>query len=290
MNIIRRMIYKVLQAKAKGTCGRTLETGVDKGASEQPSRFNLRGIKMEVTSFNGRNMFVFRKKGASGKRHVIFLHGGGYVCQSSRMHWSFVADFVRKSGLVLYYPDYPLAPEHHSGAALEFVYDYYCHHLKTCNPDSVIVMGDSAGAGLSLSLLMKIRNEEIKMPEKGILISPFLDSELSDNRQREIDPQDPILTVDGLKACGKAYAGSLGLEDWRVNPIKGDLSGLCPLSIYTSDLDILHIDALRLKENLEEMKQSYTFYFEEGMPHDWVLFPGLPEARKARALIVGECV
>jgi len=289
MSMRSRMIYKALKAaNIKGSCGRRLKTGVDKNASEYPSKFDLRGLTIEVKVFESRNVFIIKKKDTSSQRHMIYLHGGGYVCQSSAMHWSFVTDFTRRTALEVCFLDYPLAPEYHSGKALDFVYNYYCQHLKTYDPDSVLIMGDSAGGGLTLSLLMKIRNENIKMPEKAILISPFVDSEVSDRRQRDIDLIDPILSVEELIACGIVYAGELSLKDWRVNPVKGDFKGLCPLSIYTGDNDILHIDAIRLKEKLDLSNQPYTYHFEPGMLHVWPLFPGLPEAGKAREQITKE--
>ncbi len=40
-------------------------------------------------------------------------------------------------------------------------------------------MGDSAGGGLALALEEKLSQEEIEMPEKTILISPWLDTRLT---------------------------------------------------------------------------------------------------------------
>ena len=71
-------------------------------------------------------------------------------------------------------------------------------------------MGDSAGGGLSLALLEKISQEDIKMPKKTILISPWLDVRMDNPKIEQVKEQDKKLNKEALKIAGLAYAESDG--------------------------------------------------------------------------------
>ena len=69
-------------------------------------------------------------------------------------------------------------------------------------PHALIIMGDSAGGGLSLALLEKISQEDIKMPKKTILISPWLDVRMDNPKIEQVKEQDKKLNKEALKILG----------------------------------------------------------------------------------------
>lgn len=262
-----------------------------------PPRRMLKGVDVEVSSFQERAVVSLtpREGEGAGRREgeILFLHGGAYLLPATPFHWELMADLAKRTGLKALFVDYPLAPEHHSGEALNFVLDFYHHRYGARMPQErkgpLFLVGDSAGGGLALALLMALRvTGRAPLPQKCFLVSPYLDAGCTDPRQREYEAVDPLLTVEGLRRAGRIYAGSLSLEDWRISPLFGDLSGLCPLSLYTSTADILHPDALRLKERLEAAGLPYSYHCQEDLLHEWLLFSFLPEGLAARERLAGE--
>src|SRR5262249_30242838 len=90
-------------------------------------------------------------------RHVLYLHGGGYVAGSRALYRHFtwrIATAARARVLAI---DYRLAPEHPFPAALDDAFAA-CRWLLggKADPRRTAVMGDSAGGGLALALLLRL--------------------------------------------------------------------------------------------------------------------------------------
>ena len=83
------------------------------------------------------------------------------------------------------------------------------------------------------------------------------------------------------------YAGDLDLKDPRVSPIYGELRGLGPITVLVGTRDLLLHDSRRLRDLAEAEGIEVThLHEEEDLSHVWPILP-LPEARRARAAIVG---
>lgn len=73
--------------------------------------------------------------------------------------------------------DYRLSPETPFPGGLHDVVVAYLHLTQDLGiePASIIVSGDSAGGGLSLALLLYLRDNKMPLPGGAILISPWCD-------------------------------------------------------------------------------------------------------------------
>ena len=91
----------------------------------------------------------------------------------------------------------------------------------------------------------------------------------------KIDPKDPLLSIDGLRASGESYAGSLPSDHPYVSPIKGNFLNLPPISIFIGTNDILYPDCVQLYERLSELNNPGLYFEAPGMLHDWMLYPFL---------------
>lgn len=288
-SIRSKMLYKMFPLlKVKGQFSECLRTGIDKMGRDSPAKLLLKGIEVDKQAFEGRKVTVIKSKKNLADATVLFIHGGANVCQSTMFHWEFITDFARRTNATVFCPDYPRLPQYSGSAAYEFVLRFYRHILQNKSNGKIYILGDSSGAGLSLSLGIGLKMEDESLPDRIILLSPLLDANCNDPRQIELELDDPFLSVEDIKEVSKAFAGDLSLDDWRISPLFGDVNYLCPISIYTSDCDFLHSDALKLREKLEEVGADYTYHFEPKMVHDWMLFRLLPEGVKARTLIADE--
>ena len=94
------------------------------------------------------------------------------MAEATSNHWEFIENLVDDTGATVILPDYPLTPKYNYKDVFNMVVPLYKEiQQKVDVSNELIIMGDSAGGGLSLALLEKISQEDIKMPKKTILIS-----------------------------------------------------------------------------------------------------------------------
>ena len=72
--------------------------------------------------------------------------------------------------------DYRLAPETRFPGPLHDAVSAYFRLVDDLHisPENIIIAGDSAGGGLSLALLLYLRDNEYPMPGGAILMSPWV--------------------------------------------------------------------------------------------------------------------
>ncbi len=207
---------------------------------------------------------------------ILYLHGGGYVGAISPFHWMFIDSLIKRLGVTVIVPFYPRAPENDVDANFAFMMPLYDELTKRHDPKTMMVMGDSAGAGLSLALSQQlIANDKIP-PAKIILLSPWLDARGNDPLQIPIEKNDCILGITGLQAAGRAYAGdNISLTDPRVSPGLASLSKLPPIAMFAGTYDILITDARNFKTRIDssETPVDLSYYEYEKMHHVWMLMP-----------------
>ena len=251
-----------------------------------PPKELLEVCVMERHVLRGRNVFTLHPlKGPSGK-HILFLHGGAYVQNFVRQHWTFLGMLIDALHCSITAPDYPLAPEHTYRDAFDMVAPLYRELVRKVDPSDLIIMGDSAGGGFALALSQYIMKHHMPQPSQLFLLSPWLDITLRNPAIKEIDPLDPFLGIEGLKRAGKIYAGGADPELYMLSPINGPLDGLPRMFLFVGTRDILVADARRLRRMMEEKNIPVHYHEYRDMIHVWMFF-NFPESRKARNEIVG---
>jgi monoterpene epsilon-lactone hydrolase len=205
---------------------------------------------------------------------VVHFHGGGYCVGSAAMGKTWAGRLAAKAGCSVVLPEYRLAPEHPYPAGLEDARQVYKAVLADHAPGSVVLSGDSAGAGLALALAAALRDDGEPVPAGCVLISPWLDL----GADRRADPvlvrKDHLLSPSWLSACARAYAEPARWADPWVSPLLGSFDGLPPLLIQAGSDDLLVPDA----DRLAALVPGSTYTKWPGMWHDFALQPGLVAA------------
>lgn len=117
-----------------------------------------------------------RKKGHNpGKRVMLYIHGGAYFFGSVDEHRYQMQRHARKLKARVLAPKYRLAPQFPFPCGLQDCIAAYLHLLTVQNPSEIVLAGDSAGAGMVVSLLCVLRDQKIPLPAGAILISPWVD-------------------------------------------------------------------------------------------------------------------
>jgi acetyl esterase/lipase len=226
-----------------------------------------------------------RPKGTVDRHHVLYLHGGAYVHQIEPDHWAFFARLIDALACTVTVPLYPLAPRHSHEQTLEMIEHSYQVAFTGVDPANRVLMGDSAGGGMSLVLAQRRKAEGNPLPAHIVLISPWLDITVKDPMVPGLERRDPYLSAPGLIEAGRMYAGDLDPEDPRLSPINGELAGLGRISVLVGTRDVLLADArrLRLLATLHNIDIDYLEH--EDMYHGWAMEPS-PEGRRARQQII----
>src|SRR5271166_6723848 len=90
---------------------------------------------------------------------LIYLHGGAYALGSARGYRGMVAQLAAAAGMTALIPDYSRAPEAQYPVALEEMFTVYTYLIENGHdPKTTVIVGDSAGGGLTLALAMALRD------------------------------------------------------------------------------------------------------------------------------------
>lgn len=252
--------------------------------SRLPPKRTEKVCNVSTYTANGRNVFVLSPKSGKATQHILYLHGGAYVQNFVKQHWKFLSNLVASTDSVITAPDYPLAPKHTFIDAFQMVITVYREMAPNVGSHNIVIMGDSAGGGFSLSLCQRLKDENLPQPRRIILLSPWLDLTLSNPDVRSIDSRDPFLGISGLRKAARAYAGGYDLNDYRLSPINGSLEGLAPISIFIGSNDILVADARKLRMIAKQRGIEIDYHEYSGMVHVWMLLY-FPESRHAQEKI-----
>jgi len=220
-------------------------------------------------------------------RDVLYLHGGAYVSGAPAYYRHFlwrIADALQARVWAL---EYRLAPEHVFPAALEDAVEGY-RWIARSTPDTgqLFVMGDSAGGGLALGLLLRLRDDGERLPTAAVALSPWTDLALAGPSLQTNAADDPMLNAEDLPELARLYLGGADPRTPYASPLYGNPAGLPPVLIQVGSDEILRDDAVRMAERLRAHNPRSRLEVWRRMPHAWQLFvPVLPEARQAIAHI-----
>lgn len=229
-------------------------------------------VNIEVKQYKRRKVFIVTHKDkAQSDLKILYFHGGSYVAEATNEQWDFIEKLVLDTGATVILPDYPLTPKHNYEDVFEMVDPLYREIVEKVDSKNLIVMGDSAGGGLGLALVEKVAKENVVIPEKTILISPWLDVRLTNPEIEEVQKMDKKLNKETLKLAGIAYAGEDGINSYLVNPIDGDLSKLKNVTIFTGTNDILNPDVYVLQEKAKKVNVNIEVKEYENAEHIWLI-------------------
>jgi acetyl esterase/lipase len=218
-------------------------------------------------------------------RHVLYLHGGGYLFGSPPIYrdmtWRIAAG-TRARVLCL---DYRLAPEHPFPAALDDTVAAYRWLVGSgADPRRVALMGDSAGGGLMFAALMRLRDEGVPLPVVAVAVSPWTDLALTGASLRTNPPNDPLIPVEHAERAVALYLAGADPRNPRASPLYGDPAGLPPTLILVGGDEVLRDDAVRMAERLQAAGCDVALEVWPRMFHAWhMLVRVMPEAKAAVA-------
>ncbi|MEL7006237.1 MAG: alpha/beta hydrolase, partial [Bacteroidota bacterium] len=201
------------------------------------------------------------------------------------LQWNYLAKVVEETQATIMVPDYPLAPQSNAEEAYEYLHNLYKIFLDRYAGKEVIILGDSAGAGLAIAFAQYLNEVNLPQPEKIILSSPWLDVSLTNPDIRNVIPKDNALEINSLQTAGRLWAGRLDIKDPKVSPIYGRFNNIAKISMFAGTAEMFISDARKLVEKLKKENIPFNYYEYPNMIHCWLLLP-MPESKVALSQIM----
>lgn len=252
------------------------------GLSSVFSGLHTRGVQITRVKENGvRGEWLVPDKCSSPGKVVLYLHGGGYVSCSPTTYRVITCSLARMAGCCVFAVDYRLAPEYLFPAAVDDAEAGYKWLVQQgINPEGIAFAGDSAGGGLVVATLIRLRQNHLPLPSCGVCFSPWVDLTGS-SKYRNAESCAMFRSTD-VSAFASLYLGTSTADLPEASPIFADLCGLPPLLIQVSSTELLLDDADRLQERASACGVHSTLSIYPGVPHVWQVLVGLvPESRQA---------
>ncbi len=217
---------------------------------------------------------------------ILYIPGGGFCFGPSDDHREFLTDVGAELGAQTGLLRYRLAPENPFPAAFDDVVSAL-KYVSDHNTGPIVIVADSAGAALSLSAMMSLRDEGLPFRAAcAVYLSAYTDLahtgiSLVDNANK-----DPLFGAQALIHKAHNYLQGHNPTDPKSSPFWGNPTGLPPSLFLVGSTEVLLNDSTRMVERGNSCGCDLRLKIYEHAPHDFALNARLPEAKQARAEVV----
>jgi acetyl esterase/lipase len=224
--------------------------------------------------------------GSDPSRVLMFFHGGGYCSGSIVSHRRMVTEAGRAAKIRTLAVAYRLAPEHPFPAAFDDALSAWGFlRAQGIAAQHIVVGGDSAGGGLTIALINRLREQGEDPPGCAWLCSPWTDLTMSGATLATKDAVDPLIHKGYLEELAAAYVpAGMDRKDPRISPLFSDLEGFPPVLIQVGSAETLLADATRFAAAAGAADVAVTLEIWPHMTHAWHMWNAhLDAGRRALA-------
>lgn len=244
------------------------------------------GYEYEIIDMGEWRMEYLRPSQVCTGRVVLQLHGGAYIGPMKNTYRDFAVRYSKRSlGGDVLTVDYRVAPEHPYPAALE---DAVCAYRwltenKKYDPSKIVIAGDSAGGGLTLALILWLRDHGLPLPAGVITMSPWTDLTCSGESFTTNFERDPQFgnTKDNM-LYHSAYIGDADPTDPYMSPMFGSYEKMPPILMQVGSYEVLLSDTLTVADKIRKSGGKIRLSVYDGMFHVFQMAMNMiPESREA---------
>ena len=150
--------------------------GIDRVGGSEWWKWRREGEVLRAEWIEMRSNYEQRQKTREPcKRVMLYVHGGAYFFGSVDEHRYQLQRHARKLEARVFAPRYRLAPQFPFPCGLYDCLAAYIYLLSVQDASTIVLSGDSAGAGMILSILVILRDQGLPLPAGAVLISPWVD-------------------------------------------------------------------------------------------------------------------
>jgi acetyl esterase/lipase len=267
------------------------ETFIRDARAQEPTDYSpppaIRKQADDHTPYGATQAYRFRTEPPKSTT-LVYLSGGAYIYQPTGMHLDFAAKMAERLDAELLLPAYPVAPHATAEQANAELVQMYQELVAQRPEQRIVLMGDSSGGGLALSMAQQIQAAGLRPADFVVMISPWLDISMSNpDITAERDAGDYMLDAEALAYVGQVWAGELPLDDPRISPINGPLKGIGELIMVGSDNELFIPDMHLLVKYAEQQGAILHYHEYPNLFHDFTVL-SVPESKTSITDIVND--
>jgi monoterpene epsilon-lactone hydrolase len=233
------------------------------------------GVTYEEVDASGVPAIFVRPVDAAADRVIVYTHGGGCVTNSAHSHRKLAGHLAKAAGVHALVLDYRLAPENQFPAQLE---DAVAAHRwlrrQGYTPTRTATAGDSAGANLAITTVLKLRDLGEKLPAAVIAFSPWVDMENLGESFETNANSDALVTRDVSAMMAGLYLGNASHTDPLANPLYADLAGFPPVFVSVGDAETLMDNGERFVKRAKAAGVATELEYGRGQQHIFQIMAG----------------
>lgn len=285
-SVLETVCYRLNKLPGGGVKSIMTQSLTTSTGNEKPPAWLQRKCEIETQIQQGFPVYMLRHRDKTKRkeRAVLFLAGGGGMSRPTILHYDTVARIVKHTGVTVYLPFYPLAPEHNASEAATWLERLYRALLRRYPSDHILFAGDSAGANLSLTLAGRAETK----PRGLILVSPAFGVQNGNARDIRLSMEkiDPLLSVAMNDQICESWAKGVPLNSPDISPEFVDYRGFPEMLVFFGSHELFYPAVKKgLKEITAQGVQVTTV--EQPMCHDWALCSFFREGRAALSQMCG---
>jgi monoterpene epsilon-lactone hydrolase len=151
-------------------------------------------------------------------------------------------------------------------------------------PANMAIFGSSAGGALTLSMVLRAKQENLPLPGAIAPGTPMADLTETGDSFHANAMLDNVLVAPGTSCDARArlYASGRDLKDPLLSPLYGDMHGFPPAILTTGTRDLLLSNTVRVHRKLRQAGVEAVLQVYEGLSHaQYLRDPAAPESREA---------
>lgn len=187
---------------------------------------------------------------------LVYLHGGGWTIFSIDTHDRLMREYAARSGMIVIAVDYSLSPEVRFPRAIDQTVAVVRWLRETgtshgVDPDRIAVGGDSAGAAMTISTCITLRDAgEADAVQAMLLNYGAYDASCDNESYRRYGEGGYMWDKGEMAAFWRNYLGDTPPTDPLACPVHAAVHGLPPAFSAIPDCDVMYEEAMQMAEKL----------------------------------------
>ena len=250
-----------------------VQAGAAATAATLPALREQLHVKVEPQVIDGVKTFTVTPAEIPARnrnRLLVHVHGGCYVSfpgESGTVEAILMAGI---GGFKVISVDYRMPPDGPPyPAALDDAMTVWKAAVKMAAPGNMAIFGTSAGGALTLSMVLRAKQDSLPLP--GAIASGTPMSDLTGRGDSFVTNAmlDNVLVAYGVSCDKRAalYTADHDLKDPLLSPVYGDMHGFPPTILTTGTRDLLLSNTVRVHRKLRDAGVEAVLQVFEGQSH-----------------------
>lgn len=225
--------------------------------------------------------------------YIVYFYGSSMCSCIREEQWDFIIDLSERTHTALFVPMYPLAPEHSCRDTFDMLQQAYSNITKGFDVGKVVLLGDSSGAGLALSMAILSWKEGLRKPDQLVMLSPALDTEYFDYDMElrvrlAASHEHNLVFSDEIKNfINKYWVMDYAAKTEYTSPFYEDYTDLCDDVVLFSGVDdMLNCYSREFYNKAKAQGVNVRFYEFEGECHDFLIYSQSNERNNAYGYLI----